>query len=60
MTESEAKQILERLLSDNVLVGNETTAVRMAIEALEKKIAKKVKQNFMKKKYTMQVGSQER
>lgn len=35
MEEKEAKKILERLLSDNILVGNERTAVDLAIKALE-------------------------
>lgn len=35
MTEQEVKQILNRLLSDNVCVGNEVMALNVAITALE-------------------------
>ena len=41
MTEAEAKRILERLLSDNVLVGDERKAVTTAILALKMRIPKK-------------------
>jgi len=46
MTEQESKQILERLLSTkDVLVGNEYTAVSVAISALNKVISSKAKEN---------------
>lgn len=38
MDEKEAKKILERLLSVDILVGNEKEAVSVAIKALEKQI----------------------
>lgn len=38
MTEAEAKKILERLLSVDIIVGNEYEAVSVAIKALEKQI----------------------
>ena len=41
MTEAGAKKILERLLSVDIIVGNEHEAVSVAIEALEKQIPKK-------------------
>ena len=43
MTEAEAKKILERLLSVDILVGNEHEAVSVAIKALEKQSVMKVK-----------------
>ena len=39
MTEAEAKKILERLLSVDILVGNEHEAVSVAIKALEKEFS---------------------